>query len=222
VTVATLIIANANVVNASAVDYPSAMSEQSKRRSADGNGTYKLTTSFPYLVRRVGVRIGELFDRRVAAFGVTVSMYRVLASLHEADGQQLGQLAEMTSIEMSTLSRLVGAMVRKGLVTRRRPERNGRIVEIALTAKGRTLVAQLLPIGAHFEAAAVAGLDAATVASLKAQLRIAYTNLDRLEEALAAGPGSADGTAPRALRGRAKAPRRPAAERAGGGASGGR
>lgn len=198
------------------------MSEPSRRRSSDGIGAYKLTTSFPYLVRRVGVRIGELFDRHVADFGVTVSMYRVLASLHEADGQQLGQLAEMTSIELSTLSRLVGAMVRKGLVTRRRPERNGRIVEIALTAKGRTLIGQLLPIAARFESVAVAGLDASAVALLKSQLRIAYDNLDRLElEVSGTSAGSAGASTPRP-RDRAKRARTSLANRAGGGTSGGR
>ena len=164
------------------------MSEHIRRRPAEGLGTYKLTTSFPYLVRRVGVRIGELFDRRIEKYGISVSMYRVLASLHEQDSQQLGQLAGMTSIEVSTLSRLVGTLVRRGLVTRRRPERNGRIVEIALSAKGRALVFELLPIGAHYENVAIAGLDAAAVALLKAQLSIAYDNLDKLEQELAAPP----------------------------------
>ena len=167
--------------------YP-AMSEHIRRRPAEGVGNYKLTTSFPYLVRRVGVRIGELFDRRIAQYGISVSMYRVLASLREQDGQQLGQLAGMTSIEVSTLSRLIGSLVRRGLVTRRRPERNGRIVEIALSAKGRALVVELLPIGAHYESVAVAGLDGAAVALLKSQLRIAYDNLDKLEQELAAPP----------------------------------
>ena len=78
---------------------------------------YRLTTSFPYLVRRVGLRIGELFDRAVESHGVDVSMYRVMAALAEMDGQQLGQLARVTTIELSTLSRLVGTMVTRGLLT---------------------------------------------------------------------------------------------------------
>ena len=179
---------NANVAQARAITYVSPMSEHIKRRPAEGLGNYKLTTSFPYLVRRVGVRIGELFDRRVAQYGISVSMYRVLASLHEQDGQQLGQLAGMTSIELSTLSRRVGTLVRRGLVTRRRPESNGRIVEIALSTKGRALVVELLPIGAHYESVAIAGLDPSAVALLKEQLRIAYDNLDTLEKELAAPP----------------------------------
>ena len=147
---------------------------------------YRLTASFPYLVRRVGVRIGELFDLRVAEFGVSVSMFRVLAALTEEDGQRLGRLAEMTSIEMSTLSRLVGSMMRKGLVWRRRSSDNARTVEIGLTARGRELAGKLTPIAAHYDAVALAGLDQRQIAELKTGLVTAFANLDRLERELAA------------------------------------
>jgi DNA-binding MarR family transcriptional regulator len=145
---------------------------------------YTLTTSFPYLARRVGLAIGEIFDRALEPYGVNVSMYRVMAALAEENGQQLSRLSEITAIEMSTLSRLVGAMVGKGLVTRRRPRANGRIVEISLSASGVRLVERLMPKAALCEEVAVAGLSAAEVARLKEQLRIAWRNLDRLEAAL--------------------------------------
>lgn len=152
--------------------------------SLEGPDGYRLTTSFPYLVRRVGLRVGELFDRAVEPFGVDVSMYRVMAALAEADGQQLGQLSAVATIEMSTLSRLVGTMVGKGLLTRRRPRGNGRIVEISLSARGRKLALELMPIAMRFEAAAVAGLSAQDVRRIKAQLEAAYENLDQLERQL--------------------------------------
>lgn len=158
-----------------------------------GPGGYRLTTSFPYIVRRLGLRIGELFDRAVAAYDVDVSMYRVMAALAEADGQQLGQLGAMTSIELSTLSRLIGTMAGKGLVTRRRPRGNGRIVEISLSAKGRKLVVELMPIAAHFEAAALGGFGAAEITRLKSQLEAAYSNLDKLEKELAAPVSGGNG-----------------------------
>ena len=106
---------------------------------------YKFTNSFPYLLNRVGVRIAELFDERIAMYGVTMPMYRVLAALRERPDQRLSDLSNMTTIEISTLSRLVGTMKRKGLVSRRRPEDNGRTVAINLTAKGRGLVDELIP-----------------------------------------------------------------------------
>lgn len=152
---------------------------------------YRLSTSFPYIVRRVGLRIGELFDRAVAPYGVDVSMYRVIAALAESDRQQLGQLSEITSIELSTLSRLVGTMSAKGLLTRRRPRGNGRIVEISLSIKGRRLAADLMPVAVRFETAAVVGLAEAEVARLKALLEAAYRNLDQLEQELTAGEANA-------------------------------
>ncbi len=152
----------------------------------EGSEGYRLSTSFPYIVRRVGLRIGELFDRAVAPYGVDVSMYRVVAALAEGDRQQLGKLSEITSIELSTLSRLVGAMAAKGFLTRRRPRGNGRIVEISLSLKGRRLAADLMPVAVRFEAAAVKGLGEADVVRLKAQLEVAYRNLDSLEQELAA------------------------------------
>lgn len=149
----------------------------------DSDG-YRLTSSFPYLVRRVGLRIGELFDRAVAPHGVDVSMYRVMAALVERDGQQLGQLARIATIELSTLSRLVGTMAGKGLLTRRRPRGNGRIVEISLSVKGRRLVEDLMPVAAHFERVATQGLTAAELKQQKAMLEAAFTNLDQLEAEL--------------------------------------
>jgi DNA-binding MarR family transcriptional regulator len=99
---------------------------------------YRLTEAFPYLLNRVGVRMGELFTRRLAAADLTLPMYRVLAALWEKDDQRLGDLADVTSIELSTLSRMVGKLVGRGLVSRGRPENNGRTVRIGLTTRGKS------------------------------------------------------------------------------------
>ena len=72
--------------------------------------TYKLTTSMPYLVARLGVRMGSLFSRRLASYDLTLPMYRVLAALSEKPGQKLGELSAMTTVELSTMSRLIGTM----------------------------------------------------------------------------------------------------------------
>src|SRR5262245_10816326 len=122
-----------------------------------GNPLYRLTNSLPYLLNRAGVRMGELFTRRIAGYDVTLPMYRVMAALKEKGDQRLGDLAFMTSIEISTLSRLIGAMKRKGLVSRKRLEDNARTVAINLTAKGKTLVEELIPIAMYFEEVAIRG-----------------------------------------------------------------
>jgi MarR family transcriptional regulator, organic hydroperoxide resistance regulator len=146
---------------------------------------YRLTDSLPYLLNRVGVRMGELFSRRIVGFGVTLPMYRVMAALWEKGDQRLGDLAAMTSVEISTLSRLVGTMKRKGLVSRKRLEDNGRTVAINLTAKGKALVEEMIPIAVHFEEVAMQDFPARELADVKNVLAQIYTSLGGLEPEIA-------------------------------------
>jgi MarR family transcriptional regulator, organic hydroperoxide resistance regulator len=149
------------------------------------NQLYRLTNSLPYLLNRVGVRMGELFSRRIAGYGVSLPMYRVMAALWESGDQRLGDLAAMTSIEMSTLSRLIGTMKRKGLVTRTRLKDNARTVAINLTAKGKGLVEELIPIAVHFEDVAVRDFSDPGLADLKETLRSIYVALGSIEPEIA-------------------------------------
>lgn len=143
---------------------------------------HKLTDSFPYLLNRVGVRMGELFSRRIADYGVTLPMYRVLAALGEVPGQRLNDLADMTTIELSTLSRLIGTMEKMKLVSRSRLENNARTVAISLTGTGEELLGQLMPIAQHFEQVAVSKLSPASLKALKKTLAEIYLLLDAIEE----------------------------------------
>lgn len=152
---------------------------------------YKLSNSFPYLLNRVGVRMGELFSRRIAPFRVTLPMYRVMAALWEKGDQRLGDLAIVTTADISTLSRLVGEMKRKGLVTRSRLKDNGRTVAINLTSKGKLLVEQLMPIAVHFEDVAVSRFSEAEVLRLKVVCREIYQSLGSIEPEIAATKAAA-------------------------------
>ena len=125
--------------------------------------------------------MGELFSRRIAPFGVTLPMYRVMAALRENGDQRLSDLATVTTAEISTLSRLVGEMKRKGLVTRSRLEDNGRTVAINLTPKGKLLVEELMPIAVHFEDVAVRNFSSEEVSRLKIVFREIYESLGSIE-----------------------------------------
>jgi DNA-binding MarR family transcriptional regulator len=142
---------------------------------------YRLSNSFPYLLNRVGVRMGELFSRRIAPLDVTLPMYRVMAALWENGDQRLSDLATVTTIEISTLSRLIGDMKRRGLVSRSRLEDNGRTVAINLTAKGKLLLEELMPIAVHFEEVAVSNYSEAEISRLKIVFREIYQSLGSIE-----------------------------------------
>jgi DNA-binding MarR family transcriptional regulator len=141
---------------------------------------YKLSNSFPYLLNRVGVRMGEVFSRRIASYGISLPMYRVLAALSEMENQRLSDLGAMTSIEVSTLSRLIGEMKSKALVTRSRPRDNGRTVAINLTTKGRAVADELRPIAINFEEIAVSAFEGKDLERLKKALNSIYENLETI------------------------------------------
>jgi MarR family transcriptional regulator, organic hydroperoxide resistance regulator len=149
---------------------------------------YRLTEAFPYLIARVGVRMGELFSRRLESYGVTLPMYRVMAALWQRGGQRLGDLSEVTSVEISTLSRLVGIMQRRGLLSRTRPDSNARTVQINLTRSGRALVEQLIPLAQRHEEVVLRGFAADEVDVLKKNLVTVYRNLDLLDREISEEP----------------------------------
>jgi len=141
---------------------------------------YRFTDSVPYLLNRVGVSVAERFTRRLEQHDVTLPMYRVLAVLRQTGTHTLGELSGMVSVELSTLSRLIGNMVRRGLVTRIRPESNARIVEIDLTPEGAAMADRLMPIATLFEDTLIAELDPAQVEALKVLLRHLNRQVDTL------------------------------------------
>jgi DNA-binding MarR family transcriptional regulator len=159
--------------------------------------TYKLTTSMPYLVARLGVRMGSLFSRRLASYDLTLPMYRVLAALSEKPGQKLGELSAMTTVELSTMSRLIGTMRARRLVSRHRPAGNERAVQIDLTEHGAEMAALLRAEAEHYEEVAVSTLTATEIDVLRRTLIQMFDSLDVLEgELVANAPSRATGNAP--------------------------
>jgi MarR family transcriptional regulator, organic hydroperoxide resistance regulator len=140
-----------------------------------------LDTYLPYLLNRAGQRIATSFGEEVRPLGATLQMWRVLAALRERDGRRMGDLSETTSIEVSTLTRLVDNMEKKGLVARRRDGDDARAVLLHVTPAGRRLTQRILPIAERYEAVALAGFNSAEAEILKAALRRLYANMDALK-----------------------------------------
>lgn len=148
---------------------------------------FELSTYLPYLLNRAGSRIADSFSLKLKEdYGVTLAMWRVLASLHHRNGQRVGALAEMATIEVSTLSRLLGTMQRKGLLERRRPavhadDADARTVAIFLTPNGHALTDELIPEAMRYEATALAGFDEDEAERLKSMLQRLFDNMGHLE-----------------------------------------
>lgn len=141
-----------------------------------------LASYLPYLLNRAGARIATAFGEEIRPLGATLQIWRVLAALREQDGRRMGDLSATTSIDVSTLTRLVDNMEKKDLVARQRDPQDARAVVLNVAPAGRRLTARILPIAERYEKVALQGFDPAEAEQLKAALRRLYANMDGLKK----------------------------------------
>src|ERR1700722_6974011 len=140
--------------------------------------TLDLGDYLPYLVNRVGSIIADQFgSEALKPHHLSIAMWRVMAALAASGSLRQIDLADLTSTDSSTLSRLVTRLVRMRLLTRSRSAKSNREVAIELSAKGKALVARLIPVAREYEAAAIAGLSREELDVLKRCLRQVYGNM---------------------------------------------
>ncbi|MBV8612592.1 MAG: winged helix-turn-helix transcriptional regulator [Acetobacteraceae bacterium] len=141
---------------------------------------FELGQYLPYLVNRAGVRLAVHFARDLKRHGIVLQEWRVLAALAAHGPQRLSDLAALTSIDLSTLSRLVGRMARVKLVERGRMNGDRREVQVKLTAKGSKTTRAIIPMARRYERTALGGFSDDETRLLKLLLVRLYSNLDGL------------------------------------------
>jgi DNA-binding MarR family transcriptional regulator len=137
-----------------------------------------LADYMPYLVNRLGAAFVARFTAdALASRGLSIAEWRVLAVLGSSGSQRQTDLSEFTSIETSTMSRLVTRLIRAGLVSRLRNVRNSREVVVRLTAQGTKAVAEMTPVAINLEAQAIRALPRSELAVVKRALRTMHAKL---------------------------------------------
>lgn len=140
----------------------------------------RLSSYLPYLVNRIGPPIEAGFAGPLAEAGITLQMWRVLAVLYEYGDQPVGELSQLTSTNISTLSRLIGRMARKGLVSRRPADGDARSVIVRLLEAGRTKAEKVIPHAATYEAHMTRDFTEAELQTFKHLLVKLYDSFDEV------------------------------------------
>jgi DNA-binding MarR family transcriptional regulator len=139
-----------------------------------------LSEHLPYLINRVGSALVARFSAdALTAARLSVASWRVLAVLSSNVGLRQTDLAEMTSIDASTLSRLITRLVHDDLVRRTRSKTDSREVAVALTPKAKALLRKLVPVALGLQDTATKNLSKRDLATLKRVLRQIHDNLTR-------------------------------------------
>ena len=127
--------------------------------------------------RRLGKRA---VSAEALAHGLSYQQFWFLVGIAEAEGLAQRELAERLRTDAPTASRVIAALVRRGLVRAAEDARDRRRSALFLTARGIALTRRLLPVVARVRAAMVEGLPEAERDALRHSLRRVIANLERL------------------------------------------
>jgi DNA-binding MarR family transcriptional regulator len=133
---------------------------------------------FFWLTQVLGRRDRQLVAA-LKAHRLRVPEWRVLASLAGRQRSAMNELADLATIDRTTLSRTVDRMAKAGWVTRLSDADDMRVTRLALTASGRALFTRVLPQVEALNRGAVEGLPPGTVDMVRWALREMCGNLDR-------------------------------------------
>jgi DNA-binding MarR family transcriptional regulator len=130
-----------------------------------------------YLIAHADHRYSQAMAAALARHRLSRPKWRALGALGQRDGATIGEVAEITLLKRSTLSRVVARLEREGLVRRRPRAADQRNVEVHITAAGRRALAAIMIVTAGQYRRAVAGIARQDVERLCAVLRRIIANL---------------------------------------------
>ncbi len=120
------------------------------------------------LSNRVSDAIAKAYSDR---FGLTIPEWRVMAVLGGTSGLSAREVAERTAMDKVQVSRAVDALVRARRVARQADALDGRIQRLALSARGRAIYDEVVPLALHLEEVLLSALSSTERRSLDALLK---------------------------------------------------
>jgi DNA-binding MarR family transcriptional regulator len=99
--------------------------------------TLQSEESVGYLVKRCGVLMTQIAERRFESLDISFTQWLVLVHLAQHEHVSATQLSAQMGHDMGALTRVVDQLERSGFAKRERSRRDRRAVEIAITAAGR-------------------------------------------------------------------------------------
>jgi DNA-binding MarR family transcriptional regulator len=128
----------------------------------------RLDDYLPYRLSVASNAVSRLIARAYEdRFGLSVPEWRLIAVLSEAGSATQGALVARTGMDKVTVSRAAQGLFRRRLVERRRRAEDRRSHDLALTAEGAALHAEIAPLALAYEAALISGLAPQEVVELK-------------------------------------------------------
>ena len=124
-----------------------------KETKGPGVTTFKLDDFLPYQLAVLSSRVSAEFSKHYReAYGISVSEWRVVAHLSQADSVSVREIHKRVDMDKPKVSRAASRLEAAGYITKTINPNDRRLVELSLTEKGRAMIDALAPIADDYEA----------------------------------------------------------------------
>lgn len=114
--------------------------------------SFDLSDFLPYQLAVASSRISRAFAERYRAeFGLSIPEWRVLAHLAQSDAVSVREIHARVDMDKSKVSRAAARLEAAGLIEKRENPEDRRLLDMRLTAKGRDLIARIVPIADSYQ-----------------------------------------------------------------------
>jgi MarR family transcriptional regulator, organic hydroperoxide resistance regulator len=132
---------------------------------------------FFWLTQAIAARDREL-AQGLREFGLRVPEWRALAALYAQRLCTMSELADLATIDRTTLTRTIDRMQDSGWLERRADAGDMRVTRLALTAAGRRMFERIWPTVERLNALALDGLPQSDIQALRRILQRMRQNLE--------------------------------------------
>ena len=113
---------------------------------------FDLEEFLPYQISILAGRLSRRLEARYyVLFGIRVAEWRMVAHLSQVESASMREIQRRVELHKSRVSRAARRLEAAGYISRTPDASDRRVVELALTGKGRAMMDELLPVTAQFQ-----------------------------------------------------------------------
>jgi DNA-binding MarR family transcriptional regulator len=141
---------------------------------------YRAGDSIELLLSRVLSKWRRTILKEFKKYDMTTEQWSLLNRLWEQEGISQTKLAQMTSKDLPTITRILNKIENKELIVRKSDPNDRRASLIFLTEKGRLLEDKLNPIAKNISERALENISGEDIDKLKKVLNNIFMNLEEM------------------------------------------
>ena len=156
---------------------PGARGADAKLRGDPGAAQFEIEASPFYLIARTAGRYAIDMENALRVIDMDLPSWRALMLVHTDNPSSVSEITERAVMRLSTMTRVVQRLQKRGLVRLETRKGDGRVTEVFITAAGEDAVKKIRAIASRIYNIAFHDLTSSEIATLNALLGRVFRNL---------------------------------------------